>query len=243
MKIITRLLALLLALALIGCGGTTAVQNSSGPSESTSQNDGADPLPIAGIDAETYPYIDGSIACHPLLARIYEEICGISADEAETLVPFNLGGTLMVWTKMLGGTSYMSTAPDLLIAYEPPEYVKESRAEKLANFEIDPIGRDALVFLVTADNPVDNLTTQQLYDIYTGKITDWSEVGGGAGEIQAFQRDDYSSSQALFMKLLMHGDTPIEAPTELRGNAMGWPLRSLTAPQMRSATGCITASV
>lgn len=40
------------------------------------------------------------------------------------------------------------------------------------------VGWDALVAMVHPDNPVSNLTTEQLYDIMTGKIRNWSEVGG-----------------------------------------------------------------
>lgn len=66
----------------------------------------------------------------------------------------------------------------LLIVYEPPEEVKEASAAELAQLEIDPIGRDGLVFLANAQNPVESLTVEELRKIYTAQLTDWSEVGG-----------------------------------------------------------------
>ncbi len=50
------------------------------------------------------------------------------------------------------------------------------------------LGRDALVFIVNEENPVQSLTQQQLRDIYAGKITNWKEVGGADAAIVAFQR-------------------------------------------------------
>lgn len=45
------------------------------------------------------------------------------------------------------------------------------------------IARDALQFVVAKSNPVNNLTTQQLRDIYQGKIKNWKEVGGNDAAI------------------------------------------------------------
>ncbi len=48
------------------------------------------------------------------------------------------------------------------------------------------IGRDAIQFIVAAANPVKNLTTQQLRDIYQGKIKNWKEVGGHDAPIKPY---------------------------------------------------------
>ena len=75
----------------------------------------------------------------------------------------------------------------LLIVYEAPEYVKEELAEADAKLEQKAIGRDALVFIVNEENPVQSLTQQQLRDIYAGRITSWKDVGG-VDSPRAFQR-------------------------------------------------------
>lgn len=173
--------------------------------------------PIGGIDSDNFPIIDGSTANHPLIARIYSEICAISLEDAETLVALDLGSTGSIWEKMING----NTNADILIVYEPPEEIKAQYANELQNFEIDPLGRDGLVFLANTENPVDSLTCQELFDIYTGKLTDWSEVGGTNGPIKPFQRNADSGSQTLFMKLLMKGESPMEPPTELLQMTMG----------------------
>jgi len=223
MKRLVRIAALLLAAALLSaCGQQPApppsVPVSPAPAPSSAVPEPENALPIAGIDAEHYPYLDGSTANHPLLARIYAEICGLPLEEASSLVAFDLGSTGSIWQNMLSG---YAGAPDLLIVYEPPEDVKEQYATALELFEIDPLGRDGLVFMVNAQNPVESLTVQQLHDIYTAELTDWGEVGGDAGAIRPFQRNADSGSQTLFMKLLMQGEQPMDPPTELFQATMG----------------------
>lgn len=86
--------------------------------------------------------------------------------------------------------------------------------------EIAPLGRDALVFINNEKNPVSTLSQQQLVDIYMGHITNWKDVGGENQDIIAYQRKETSGSQSLFMKLLMQGQQPMEAPQALKPSAM-----------------------
>ena len=66
--------------------------------------------------------------------------------------------------------------------------------------------------MVNADNPVDNLTWEQVQKIYTGEITNWKEVGGSDLDIVPFQRNQGAGSQTMFEKLVMDGQSPMEAP-------------------------------
>ena len=169
----------------------------------------------ADVNADNYPRVDGSTANMPLMAALYGSTCGISADEAEAFVQAS-GGTGAVWRNMMHGGA------DLLLVYEAPENLKDEMRETgfLDELEITPIGRDGLVFIVNAQNPVDNLTSAQLAGIYSGAITDWFGVGGERGPIAAFQRNEESGSQTLFLGLLMKDTEPMEAPLEYRRGAM-----------------------
>ena len=226
-------LACMLMLFLSACGPnteSTASREESTPSAaesehtpSASESQGSRPavsLPIPGIDAENYPWIDGSTANHPLLARIYREICGVDKETSETMVNFDLGSTGNIWEKMLSDKEGRYT-PDLWIVYEAPEDVKELHKNDFKDFEIEPLGRDALVFMVNVENPVEDLSVQQLHDIYTGKLTNWKEAGGKNEPVVAFQRNWDSGSQTLFMKLLMKGETPMDPPKNQVVSTMG----------------------
>jgi len=71
------------------------------------------------------------------------------------------------------------------------------------------IAFDGIPVIVNKDVSVSNLTTQQLKDIYTGKIKDWSEVGGTAGAIVVVGRDAASGTRGAFEELLkLDGKSP-----------------------------------
>jgi phosphate transport system substrate-binding protein len=76
-----------------------------------------------------------------------------------------------------------------------------------------PIGSDGLVFIVNAANPVNNLTVEQVRDIYSGVVTNWNQVGGPNEPIAAFQRNVTAGSHALLMSLLMK-DTELMVPPQ-----------------------------
>lgn len=103
---------------------------------------------------------------------------------------------------------------DLLLAYEPSEEALAYAAEKGFQWEMQPIGRDALVFIANIENQVHGLSSQQIADIYTGKITNWAELGGSDRSIIPYQRNRDSGSQTLFDLFFPLGDALMEAPTD-----------------------------
>jgi phosphate transport system substrate-binding protein len=54
--------------------------------------------------------------------------------------------------------------------------------------QLTPVAWDALAAIVHKDNPVNNLTLQQLRDLYLGKITNWKELGGRDAPIELYVR-------------------------------------------------------
>ena len=72
------------------------------------------------------------------------------------------------------------------------------------------IARDGLAIVVNPKNPVINLTLEQICDIYSGKVSNWSTVGGNKSEIHVFTREDGSGTRSSFESLVM-GKTEIMA--------------------------------
>ena len=105
------------------------------------------------------------------------------------------------------------------VAGEPEQAVME-RLEAGDRWLLTPFATDALVFVVNADNPVDGLTTEQLQKIYTGEITNWSQVGGEDRDIIPFQRNPEAGSQALMKKLVMDGLEMMEPPVDYTAGSM-----------------------
>ncbi|HHX12461.1 MAG TPA: phosphate ABC transporter substrate-binding protein [Clostridiales bacterium] len=65
------------------------------------------------------------------------------------------------------------------------------------------IARDGLVLIVNPNNPVQNLNLDQICDIYSGIITDWSQLGGSASKINLIAREEGSGTRSAFTELVM----------------------------------------
>lgn len=197
---------------LAGCAGPAGSSASSGSASSQADAPAVEPF----LTPEEFPGVDGSTACVPLIAQIIADTTGTPLTEAQSAV--NVSTTAYAWENM---GVYDSEAVQLLIVYEAPDYVKEEIAEAGTQLDQKAIGRDALVFIVNEDNPVQSLTLDQLRDIYAGRITNWKELGGDDAPIVAFQRGEDSGSQTLFRNLLIGDGDLMAAPTELAPASMG----------------------
>jgi phosphate transport system substrate-binding protein len=67
------------------------------------------------------------------------------------------------------------------------------------------IARDGLAIIVHPDNPIINLTLNQVRDIYSGAITSWSSFGGRNTKIHVITREDGSGTRSAFESLVMGG--------------------------------------
>ena len=196
-------------------GAAPSQPDSEAPASSAASEMPAQPI----LSVDEFPITDGSTACIPLIAQIMADTTGLDLETARSAVTTNT--TAQAWRNLgLYGNNYGDSVK-LIIAYEAPESVKEELKADGDPLEQKAIGRDALVFIVNEDNPVQALTRQQLRDIYAGKITNWKDVGGKDQEIVAFQRGEDSGSQTLFKKLLIQGGELMPPPSELAPAAMG----------------------
>ncbi len=176
----------------------------------TSSTSAADGPPFT---RKNLPRLDGSTANIPMAALMVQRLLGVSAEEADTLIDFS--------TTPNAYLALIEKEADLLLVYEADESIKKQIQQSGVELEYHPIGRDALVFLTNQENPVISLTTRQIQDIYQGKITNWSALGGEDKTIEAYQRPEKSGSQALRVKLVMKDLPLMEAPTDRYPAGMG----------------------
>ena len=162
---------------------------------------------------ETFPRMDGSTSTAPLAQAAACVLLGESREDVAELAVFNR--TTQSFRNLADGLC------DILIVSEPTPDVFDELSEKGFSIEMSPVATDALVFVVNASNPVESLTLDQLRGIYTGKITNWSQVGGKDIEIEAFQRNEEAGSQVLMEKLVMEGKKMADAPIQLFMTAFG----------------------
>lgn len=152
---------------------------------------------------DNFPRLDGSTSTVPMAKAMCAVLLGEDPDQAADFI--NFSPTTQSYRNLMAGDA------DLLLAAEPDPQVL-SELETGGKWLLTPFATDALVFVVNQDNPVDNLTRQQVQKIYTGEITNWSEVGGDNQHIIPFQRNEEAGVQTMFETLVMDGQEPMDAP-------------------------------
>ncbi len=157
------------------------------------------------------PVLDGAEACYPLYASfakaVYKDIDRIERWHASS--PEN--GKIVTFTNTIEGFERLVNGEvDMFFGARPSSDQADYAAGKSVELEITPIGKEAFVFFVEEDNPVDGLTVDEIKAIYHGDVENWSEVGGNDEEIVAFQRPENSGSQTM-MEYFM-GETSLKEP-------------------------------
>ena len=173
---------------------------------------------------EDMPVLDGAEACYPLYAAFakacYKDIDVIEKEWLKSGENQYLNGKIVTFTNTLrafdrliywgNDTEKYGDAVDMIFGARPSADQMEEAKYLGVELDITPIGREAFVFFVEEDNPVNDLTSEQLRAIYHGDITNWKEVGGKNQAIRAFQRPKNSGSQTM-MEYFM-GDITLKEP-------------------------------
>ncbi len=85
--------------------------------------------------------------------------------------------------------------------------IKEEELSEARDNGADPVefvvARDAIAVIVNPENPVNQLTLQQISDIYSGKINNWLEVGGEDRPIVRLSRETNSGTHVYFLEVVL----------------------------------------
>lgn len=160
---------------------------------------------------ENLPKIDGAAALFPVYSAFVNAVYPNTTKLHDGIFEYN--------NTPDGYRLLAEKETDIFIGVYPSDEQRAYAEENQTTFEYTPVGTEAFVFFVHKDNPITNLTTEQIKDIYSGKITNWKDVGGKNEKIAAFQRNEGSGSQSMLKRFM--GDTPIaDAPTEMVNDLM-----------------------
>ncbi len=131
-----------------------------------------------------------------------------------------------------------------------PEEIDNALANGIEPIEFI-VAKDAIAIIVNPNNPVEQLTLQQLSDIYSGKIKNWTEVGGEDRPIVRLSRETNSGTHVYFLeqvirlgskedKTLFSTDTLLLPSSEVIGteirnnqNAIGYDGLGYVTPDMK----------
>ena len=162
------------------------------------------------FSVEKYPKVDGSTATLPLAEAFKANFTGTDINNVDV----THSKTHNAYVNLINGDA------DLILATYPSEDEKNLAKEKGIELEIVPIVKEAFVFFVNTDNPIENLTLEQVQDIYSGKIKNWKEVGGENEKIIPYQRPENSGSQSGMLSLVMKGKKMMTPTTETISQTM-----------------------
>ncbi|MGB5277366.1 MAG: phosphate ABC transporter substrate-binding protein [Gammaproteobacteria bacterium] len=134
--------------------------------------------------------------------------CGISkkayvtdlakAFEKKTDIRINIqgGGATKGIREVVTGTADLGGS----CRYQLPEDPREAGAG------LEPVAWDALVVITNKDNPVDNLSMEQVKEIYTGKIRNWQVLGGPNAPVEVYTRKGKHSGVGRTLRKLIFAD-------------------------------------
>ena len=163
---------------------------------------------------EDMPVLDGAEACYPMYAsfaaNVYQNIGEIEKQYVKGEYEHRNGRYVSFTNSVRGYVRLISGEADMFFGAKPSDEMDSWAKENNDSIVLTPIGKEAFVFFVEQDNPVTDLTAEQMKAIYSGQITNWKEVGGKDQEIIPFQRPAQSGSQ-IMMEYFM-GDTPLREP-------------------------------
>jgi len=184
---------------------------------------------VSHFTIQSYPRVDGSTSAHPLQNVIACYILGIEfkwydmldgtrriypdhsdttkRDISEFIYDIRHHGTHEAYVNLIADST------DVILVARAPSADEMAFADSMGIIlNVKAVALDAFVFILNADNQVDNLTIDQIRGIYTGNITNWQSVGGLNAAINAYQRDRNSGSQELMDALVMKGLKMVDAP-------------------------------
>jgi len=144
---------------------------------------------------ENLPILDGATAFYPIYAAFVEAVYpSIKYGYFNDIAQCNK--TANAYNNLLNGNV------DLIFCLEPSEVQLQQFIDNNINLKFVPIGREAFVFFVNKNNPVENLTVEDIQEIYTGKLKNWNELNGTNSKILTYQRPASSGSQTILEKIM-----------------------------------------
>jgi phosphate transport system substrate-binding protein len=176
MKRLVILIATCFALFLLTSCGPDSSETASDSSASYIENKGSDTIVnLALAWAEQY-----------------------QSDHPEVRISVTGGGSGTGIAALVNGTVDLANAS---------RQIKDEEVSEAKSNGVDPmehiIARDAIAVIVNPENSVNELTLQQIADIYSGKISNWSEVGGENRPIVRLSRETNSGTHVYFLETVL----------------------------------------
>lgn len=183
---------------------------------------------------EKLPVLDGAAALVPVYAAIidnvYPEGCvtyegGTFSDDNYYGENFSENSAMQYKNTVRGYQAIVDGSTDILFCAGPSEEQKQYAKEQGVELVYVPIGLEGFVFFVNENNPVENLTAEQIRKIYACEYKNWSEVGGAKRIINPVTRLEGSGSQTTFEAFMGDYEIGLKSPFAIMGASIGFSFR------------------
>jgi phosphate transport system substrate-binding protein len=155
--------------------------------------------------SDDLPKIDGAYALYPLYSGVVRALYDRTEYEKDRFKYLMTNGSDVTFENLI------DKRVDLIFSAPPSKKQLADAKAKGLSYEITPFAKEAFVFFVNSKNPVNGLSSEQIRKIYSGQITDWSQIDRRfSGNIKPFQRNQGSGSQTMLEKIM--GNTPVMPP-------------------------------
>ena len=190
-RILSILLGVTLVLSLAACAQTTAPETTAAPTTAATTAPAATDAP----ETSAAPTVlsgtvstDGSTSMEKVIGALSEAFMEANSKVTVTYNPTGSGTGIQAVQEGRCDIGLSSRA------------LKDE--EKASGLQETVLAYDGIAMIVNPANPVEDLTLEQIADIYTGKITNWSELGGSDSEIVLIGREAGSGTRSGFEEIV-----------------------------------------
>ena len=177
-KILAFALSAVMALALLaGCGNQT-------DNNSSNNNNGGDASDTPAASVSGTVSTDGSTSMEKVIGALSESYMAANKDVTVNYNPTGSGAGI---TAVQEGTCDIGLSSRAL-----------KDEEKAAGLKETVLAYDGIAIIVHPDNPVSDLSIEQIAKLYTGEITNWKDVGGSDAEVVLIGREAASGTRDGF---------------------------------------------
>ncbi len=180
------------------------------------------------------PVLDGAAALVPVYAAIIDNVypngCvkydgGEFSDDNFYGENFSGDSAMQYKNTVRGYKAIVDGTTDILFCAAPSADQKKYAEDNNVELVYVPIGLEGFVFFVNEQNPISNLTTEQIRKIYACEYTNWSDVGGVNRVINPITRLEGSGSQTTFEAFMRDYKIGTKSPFAITGGSIGFSFR------------------
>lgn len=183
---------------------------------------------------DNLPVLDGAAALVPVYAAVIDNVYpegsvtykgGEFSDDNFYGENFAADSAMQYKNTVRGYQAVVDGTTDILFCAGPSEEQKQYAEDKGVELVYVPIGLEGFVFFVNENNPVDNLTTEEVRKIYACEYKNWSDVGGANRVINPVTRLEGSGSQTAFEAFMGDYEIGRKSPFAITGASIGFSFR------------------